>query len=69
VGKGRRQRRFDLRLRHPRSQHGQRVTQIHHTVQAGAEEVVSGYRFSSQNSQKPTSIEYLFGSSGNRESL
>ena len=44
VSKSRRQRRFDLRPRHARGQHGQRVTQVHHAVQPGAEEVVCGHQ-------------------------
>ena len=44
VGKARRQRRFDLGPRHAGRQYGQRVTQIDHCVQPGAEKVRGGHR-------------------------
>lgn len=44
AGKARRQRRFDLGPRHSGCQYGQRVTQIDHCVQPGAEKVRGGHR-------------------------
>jgi hypothetical protein len=44
AGKARRQRRFDLGPRHAGRQYGQRVTQIDHRVQPGAEKIRGGHR-------------------------